>query len=121
MKGRWVIGPGKNLFRVLNRELPDIRIIAEDLGCVNRRVKDLLSWCGYPGMKVLTFGFDSDETNPHYPGNYGQKHWHLPKNSLVSPGLRTRRTPLSGNFSPVPAIRPSSRCRICCTLVPKPA
>ena len=70
--GRWVIGPGKNLFRVLNRELPDIRIIAEDLGCVNRRVKDLLSWCGYPGMKVLTFGFDSDETNPHYPGNYGQ-------------------------------------------------
>ena len=71
-KGRWVIGPGKNLFRALNRELPDIRIIAEDLGCVNRRVKNLLSWCGYPGMKVLTFGFDSDETNPHFPGCYGQ-------------------------------------------------
>ena len=71
-KGRWVIGPGKSLFRALNREVPGIRIIAEDLGCVNRRVKNLLSWCGYPGMKVLTFGFDSDETNPHFPGCYGQ-------------------------------------------------
>ena len=23
-------------------------------------------------MKVLTFGYDSDETNPHFPGNYKQ-------------------------------------------------
>ncbi len=71
IKGKWVIGPGKNLFKVLNREVPDIRIIAEDLGCVNKRVRNLLSWCGYPGMKVLTFGFDDDESNPHFPGNYG--------------------------------------------------
>ena len=70
-KGRWIVGPGKSLFEVLNREVPGIRIIAEDLGCVNDRVRALLAWCGYPGMKVLTFGFDSDETNPHFPGNYG--------------------------------------------------
>ena len=69
-KGRWVIGPGKSLFRRLAREVPDIRIIAEDLGCVNRRVRRLLDWCGYPGMKVLTFGFDSDESNPHFIGQY---------------------------------------------------
>ena len=69
-RGRWVIGPGKALFRQLNREVPDIRIIAEDLGCVNNRVRRLLDWCGYPGMKVMTFGFDSDESNPHYPGCY---------------------------------------------------
>ena len=69
-KGRWVIGPGKKLFRTLSDQVPDIRIIAEDLGCVNRRVQRLLDWCGYPGMKVLTFGFDGDETNPHFPGNY---------------------------------------------------
>lgn len=71
-KGKWVIGPGSDLFRVLQREVPDIRIIAEDLGCVNDRVKKLLKWCGYPGMKVLTFGFDGDETNPHFPANYQQ-------------------------------------------------
>ena len=69
-KGRWVIGPGKKLFMVLNREISGIRIIAEDLGCVNDRVRRLLDWCGYPGMKVLTFGFDSDESNPHFIGNY---------------------------------------------------
>ena len=69
-KGKWVVGPGKNLFRVLKKEIPDIRIIAEDLGCVNDRVQRLLDWCGYPGMKVLTFGFDGDESNPHFPGNY---------------------------------------------------
>lgn len=71
-KGRWVIGPGKALFRKLEKEVPGIRIIAEDLGCVNRRVQRLLDWCGYPGMKVLTFGFDSDESNPHYIGHYRQ-------------------------------------------------
>ena len=69
-KGRWVIGPGKALFRRLDQETPGIRIIAEDLGCVNRRVRRLLDWCGYPGMKVLTFGFDSDESNPHFIGLY---------------------------------------------------
>ena len=69
-KGKWVIGPGKALFRRLNREAPGIRIIAEDLGCVNKRVRRLLDWCGYPGMKVLTFGFDSDETNPHHISHY---------------------------------------------------
>ena len=69
-KGKWVIGPGRSLFRRLNSEVPDIRIIAEDLGCVNRRVRRLLDWCGYPGMKVLTFGFDSDETNPHHISHY---------------------------------------------------
>ena len=69
-KGKWVVGPGRSLFRRLNREVPGIRIIAEDLGCVNRRVRRLLDWCGYPGMKVLTFGFDSDESNPHFISCY---------------------------------------------------
>ena len=69
-KGKWVIGPGKSLFKALDREIPDIRIVAEDLGCVNKRVQRLLDWCGYPGMKVLTFGFDSDESNPHFIGHY---------------------------------------------------
>ena len=71
-KGKWIIGPGKSLFETLQKEVPGIRIIAEDLGCVNDRVRALLDWCGYPGMKVLTFGFDGDESNPHFPGNYRQ-------------------------------------------------
>ena len=69
-KGRWIVGPGSSLFRRLDREVPGIRIVAEDLGCVNARVRRLLDWCGYPGMKVLTFGFDSDASNPHHPSHY---------------------------------------------------
>ena len=68
--GKWVIGPGKALFKRLQAEVPEIQIIAEDLGAVNKRVRRLLDWCGYPGMKILTFGFDGDETNPHFIGNY---------------------------------------------------
>ena len=86
-KGKWVIGPGKSLFARLNRELPGLRIIAEDLGCVNRRVQKLLDWCGYPGMKVLTFGFDSDESNPHFIGHYG-------KNTVAYTGTHDNDTTL---------------------------
>ena len=85
--GKWVIGPGKHLFMRLNKEVPGIRIIAEDLGCVNARVQRLLDWCGYPGMKVLTFGFDSDEKNPHYIGCYG-------KNTVAYTGTHDNDTTL---------------------------
>lgn len=68
--GKWIKGPGSSLFQKLNIEVSGLSIIAEDLGCVNKRVSKLLSWCGYPGMKVLTFGFDSDSTNTHFIGNY---------------------------------------------------
>lgn len=70
-EGKWVIGPGKSLFRTFRRKLPGLNIIAEDLGCVNDRVKKLLKFVGYPGMKVLTFGFGSGEDNPHLSSNYG--------------------------------------------------
>ena len=71
-KGKWVIGPGKALFRRLEQQIPGMHIVAEDLGCVNHRVQKLLDWCGYPGMKVMSFGFDSDENNPHFPACYGK-------------------------------------------------
>jgi len=69
-EGKWVIGPGKSLFRTLRRKLPGLNIIAEDLGCVNDRVKRLLAYVKYPGMKVLTFGFGSGDDNPHLSSHY---------------------------------------------------
>lgn len=68
--GEWVKSPGESFFTVVKEEVKGMEIIAEDLGEVNDRVKKLLKFCGYPGMKVLTFGFDGDETNPHFPDNY---------------------------------------------------
>lgn len=72
--GRWKKGPGKDFFRVLNEKLGPRSIIAEDLGYLTDSVRELLAYTGYPGMKVLQFGFDSREPDssylPHcYPTN----------------------------------------------------
>ena len=68
--GKWIIGPGKSLFRTLKKKIPGLNIVAEDLGCVNDRVRRLLTAVGYPGMRVLSFGFGGGEDNPHLPANY---------------------------------------------------
>ena len=70
--GEWIDGPGRSLFETLRAEIPDMHIIAEDLGAVNDDVRALMKWTGYPGMKVLSFAFDGDETNPHHPSNFSE-------------------------------------------------
>lgn len=39
------------------RELGDLKIIAEDLGNIDDKTRKLLADCGYPGMKIVQFGF----------------------------------------------------------------
>lgn len=68
--GVWRLGPGKAFFRVVKKELPHLQIVAEDLGAVNDRVISLLDFCGYPGMKVLSFAFSGNPADPHLPQNY---------------------------------------------------
>ncbi len=84
-EGKWVKAPGAALFKRVSRELPELTIIAEDLGEVGPRVRKLIARFGYPGMKVLLFGFDSDEENPHFPGN-------VVENSVVYTGTHDNDT-----------------------------
>ena len=73
--GEWRKGPGMDFVGAIKRALPDLHIIAEDLGFVTPEVKKLLSDSGYPGMKVMEFAFDTREPSakdylPHcYPSN----------------------------------------------------
>lgn len=67
--GKWKKGPGKALFRVLERELPQLRIVAEDLGVQSPQVHRLLKWSEFPGMKVLQFSFGSGPKDPGLPAN----------------------------------------------------
>ncbi|MEF9973521.1 MAG: 4-alpha-glucanotransferase [Clostridia bacterium] len=67
--GKWKKGPGKSLFRVIKQALPELEIIAEDLGVTGPRVKDLLKFCGYPGMHVLQFAFGTNMKNQDLPAN----------------------------------------------------
>ncbi len=68
--GKWVKGPGMKLFNAINKEIPNLKIIAEDLGFLTEEVIKLREDSGYPGMKVLQFAFDSREESDYLPHNY---------------------------------------------------
>lgn len=55
--GSWQPGPGYDLFKAVKDSLGELPIIAEDLGYIDDKARQLLADCGYPGMKVLEFGF----------------------------------------------------------------
>lgn len=74
--GAWRKGPGMKLFHAVTAALGDVPFIAEDLGVQTDAVRALVAASGYPGMRVLIFGFDAHGDNDHLPHNY-------PVNSIV--------------------------------------
>lgn len=67
--GEWANGPKMDLFSRVFEEFPDAPIIAEDLGIFGEDVVKLLEDTGFPGMKVVQFGFDPDSDSSHMPHN----------------------------------------------------
>jgi 4-alpha-glucanotransferase len=65
--GKWLKGPGYSLFKAINNEFGNGRIIAEDLGFITDSVRNLIKRCGYPGMKIMQFGFDASGESEHLP------------------------------------------------------
>jgi len=62
--GEWVKPPGAALFTALKEKIRRSTIIAEDLGMITREVGlRCASRFGFPGMRVLQFGF-SDRPRP---------------------------------------------------------
>lgn len=86
-QGRWRKGPGIAFFKSLNKALGTRPIIAEDLGYLTPSVIKLLKDSGYPGMKVLEFGFDSRDSGgrTYQPHNY-------PANSIAYVGTHDNST-----------------------------
>lgn len=68
--GRWVPGPGDDLFRVLRERLGDLPFIAEDLGLITPEVHALRERLAVPGMKVLQFGFGDPGAHIYLPHKY---------------------------------------------------
>lgn len=86
MNGRWVSGPGRQLFEALQRALGTLPIIAEDLGVITPEVDVLRDQLGFPGMRVLQFAFGSDPKADDYkPHNY-------PRNCVVYTGTHDNNT-----------------------------
>ena len=69
VNGKWVKGPGMSLFNAVKKELGEIDVIAEDLGFLTEEVKEFLAETGYPGMKILEFGFGGGDSE-YLPHNY---------------------------------------------------
>jgi 4-alpha-glucanotransferase len=65
--GKWKRAPGEELFRIVSLALPQARFIAEDLGYINADVHRLRCGTGFPGMKVLQFGFGHDPHRVNLP------------------------------------------------------
>ena len=68
--GRWIKGPDKDFIRTVQSKLPQLALIAEDLGFLTQEVLDLRDESGLPGMKVLEFAFDSREPSEYLPHTY---------------------------------------------------
>ena len=70
-RGKWVKGPGADLFNAIQAALGnDLPIFAEDLGIITPEVEALRDAFHFPGMKVLQFAFDNVEENNFLPYMY---------------------------------------------------
>jgi 4-alpha-glucanotransferase len=74
VEGRWLYGPGTDIFHAVTNALGQVAIIAEDLGDFDKEsragVDALQAEFGYPGMKVVQFAFSAGPKDPFLPHNY---------------------------------------------------
>ena len=71
--GRWVKGPGAELFEAVRQALGDLPIVAENLGLITPEVEALRQKLGFPGMAVLQFAFGSGTADSEFlPHNYSR-------------------------------------------------
>jgi 4-alpha-glucanotransferase len=69
--GRWVKGPGAELFRAIAASLGPLPIVAENLGLITAEVEALRRELGFPGMSVLQFAFGDDgQAHDFKPHNF---------------------------------------------------
>lgn len=101
--GKWMKGPGIELFEAIKEKLGDINIIAEDLGVITDSVRELLKETGYPGMKVLQFAFDGGTDSAYLPFNFTNN------NCVVYTGTHDNDTTMGWYKTLDPAIKKMTR------------
>lgn len=84
-EGKWVKGPGKAFIRAVREVAGDRLIIAEDLGNITDEVRALVSYSGFPGMRVLQFGFLDEGDSIHLPHN-------MPRHAIAYTGTHDNNT-----------------------------
>lgn len=64
INGCWVEVPAVDFFTALTAKLPELPLIAEDLGIITDEVREVMRRFNFPGMRVLLFAFGED--SPHH-------------------------------------------------------
>ncbi len=85
MNGEWVLAPGDELLAAIKQSLPNVTLVAEDLGIITPEVDALRTKYNLPGMKILQFAFSGEEDNPYLPHN-------IDVNSVVYTGTHDNDT-----------------------------
>ncbi len=85
INGEWVLAPGDALLAAITEALPNINLVAEDLGIITDEVDALRNKYNLPGMKILQFAFSGTEDNPYLPH-------HIDENSVVYTGTHDNDT-----------------------------
>lgn len=92
--GRWVKGPGAELFEAFQAAFGGVPVIAEDLGLITPDVVELRLQFDLPGMQILQYAFGDDDNAslPH----------HHPRNTVAYPGTHDNETTVGwfGNLPP---------------------
>lgn len=97
-EGSWKKGPGMSIFNAVKASLGDVPIIAEDLGEFGEDVVQLLKDSGFPGMRIIQFGFDPGSDSTHLPHNY-------PENCIAYTGTHDNNTLLGWLWEATPEER----------------
>jgi 4-alpha-glucanotransferase len=92
INGQWVLAPGDKLLAAIKRALPNICLVAEDLGIITKEVDALRNKYKLPGMKILQFAFSGANDNPYLPQN-------IEKNSVVYTGTHDNDTTLGWHIN----------------------
>src|SRR5262249_5498643 len=71
--GRWVKGPGLELFKAVRNALGSLPLIAEDLGVITAEVDALREELHLPGMRILQFAFGGATEHRFLPHNYERR------------------------------------------------
>ncbi len=69
-EGHWEPGPGLDLLQAVVEHLPELSLVAEDLGTITPEVTQLRERFQLPGMLILQFAFDGSPDNPSLPSNH---------------------------------------------------
>lgn len=85
VEGSWIKGPGRKLINAIKEVAKDKLVIAEDLGDITDKVRRLVDYSKFPGMRVFQFAFLGDPKSHHLPHNYA-------KNSVAYTGTHDNNT-----------------------------